>query len=261
MRLTFLGAGAAFTEDPDNFQSNMFIERKDSGPRGADRSGLLIDAGTDIRWSMKAAGLSYRNIHSVYISHLHADHIGGLEWVGFRTYFDPECAKPSLIATKGVINRLWDDCLKGGMEGLDFGRADLSTYFDVTVVSESERFQWGNASFEPVRVPHFYSDGKEWSSFGLMMRTDNKSTFLTTDAIFDFPRLRPQYEEADVILQDSETSPFKSGAHAHYDELVGLPPGIKKKMWLYHYNDEALPNAVADGFLGFAKPGHQVDLD
>lgn len=260
MRLTFLGAGAAFTEAPDNFQSNMFVEADDDAANG-ERRGLLIDAGTDIRWSMKAAGLSHRNIETVYISHLHADHIGGLEWVGFRTYFDPDCKKPKLLATTGVIARLWDECLKGGMEGLDFGRADLNTYFDVVIVDEQTQFQWKGATFEPVRVPHFYSDGEEWSSFGLMMRSKSRSTFLTTDAILDLPRLRPVYEEADVILQDSETTPCKSGAHAHYDDLVAMPPELKKKMWLYHYNDGPLPDAEADGFLGFVKRGQIVELD
>ncbi len=255
MRLTFLGTGAAFTEAPDNFQSNMFIESDD-----AESGGMLIDAGTDIRWSMKAAGKAYRDIETVYISHLHADHIGGLEWVGFRTYFDRECPKPKMISTPGVLGRLWDQCLKGGMEGLDFGRADLSTYFDITAVEEGTTFQWRDAAFEPVRLPHFHSDGKEWSSFGLMIRTGSSATFLTTDSLLDYERMRPYYEEAAVILQDTETSPSKSGAHAHYDDLRQLPSDIKAKMWLYHFNDEPLPDAVADGFLGFAPRGHVVDL-
>jgi hypothetical protein len=31
-------------------------------------------------------------------------------------------------------------------------------------------------------------------------------------------------------------------------------------MWLYHYSDGLLPDAVADGFLGFARPGQVFDL-
>ena len=29
-------------------------------------------------------GLGYADIDAVYISHLHADHVGGLEWLGSR---------------------------------------------------------------------------------------------------------------------------------------------------------------------------------
>ena len=72
-RLTFAGAGSAFTTDADNFQSNMVIETAEGR--------LLIDCGGDARHSTKALGLKPRDIDAVYISHLHADHIGGLEWL------------------------------------------------------------------------------------------------------------------------------------------------------------------------------------
>ena len=48
-----------------------------------DGSKLLIDCGTDARHSLHELGLSYKDIEHVYISHLHADHAGGLEWLGF----------------------------------------------------------------------------------------------------------------------------------------------------------------------------------
>ncbi len=69
MKLTFLGSGSAFTMN--NRQSNMILE--DDGKI------LLIDCGTDIRHSLHQQDLSYKDIDAVYISHLHADHIGGME--------------------------------------------------------------------------------------------------------------------------------------------------------------------------------------
>src|SRR5215813_8474415 len=72
MKLTFIGTGSAFTMD--NFQSNMLLE--DSGKR------LLIDAGGDVRFALAKVGLGAKDIDALYISHLHADHIGGIEWLG-----------------------------------------------------------------------------------------------------------------------------------------------------------------------------------
>ena len=45
------------------------------------------------------------------------------------------------------------------------------------------------------------------------------------------------YKQADLIIQDCETTPFKSGVHANYSELVTLPLEIKTKMMLLHYQD------------------------
>ncbi|CAA9435206.1 MAG: Ribonuclease Z, partial [uncultured Phycisphaerae bacterium] len=71
MKLTFLGTGSAFTLA--NYQSNMLLE--DSGKR------LLIDCGGDARHAMAAAGYKAADVDALYVSHLHADHIGGIEWL------------------------------------------------------------------------------------------------------------------------------------------------------------------------------------
>ncbi len=69
MRLIFLGTGSAFTLE--NYQSNMLVE----SPEGL----LLIDCGGDARHSLARQGWTALDITDIYISHLHADHIGGLE--------------------------------------------------------------------------------------------------------------------------------------------------------------------------------------
>ena len=81
LKITFLGSGSAFTVDGDNYQSNLLLEK--------DKDTLLIDAGGDLRFSLSEQGFSHRDIRNVYISHLHADHIGGMEWLAMNTYFDP----------------------------------------------------------------------------------------------------------------------------------------------------------------------------
>jgi len=65
----------------------------------------------------------------------------------------------------------------------------------------------------------------------------------------------PYYQKADIIFHDCETLKKPSGVHAHFNELVNLDKSIKAKMWLYHYNPIALPDAKKNGFRGFVKKG------
>lgn len=87
--LRFLGVGAAFA-GRELGQSNMLLES--NGKR------LLIDCGNRIQDMLEDhAGISKKELHQidgVYISHVHADHVGGLEYLGFCTHFNPNCPKP-----------------------------------------------------------------------------------------------------------------------------------------------------------------------
>ncbi|MEC4984711.1 MAG: ribonuclease Z, partial [Oscillatoria sp. PMC 1076.18] len=62
MKLVFLGSGSAFTIGGDNFQSNIIIESENEKK-------LLVDCGSDLRFSLDALGLSYLDITDIYISH------------------------------------------------------------------------------------------------------------------------------------------------------------------------------------------------
>ena len=110
----------------------------------------------------------------------------------------------------------------------------------------------------------------------------HETVFFTTDTQFCPNQLIDFYKMADLIIQDSETS-FKSGVHAHFNELCTLPEDIKKKMILVHYQDNILDSVpeinsilytinykVSDewqtkakeaGFIGFAEKGHTITVN
>ena len=58
---------------------------------------LLIDCGSDIRFSLYAAGFSHLDITDIYISHLHADHAGGLEYIGLVQSLTLDAKNPIFI--------------------------------------------------------------------------------------------------------------------------------------------------------------------
>lgn len=251
MKLTFIGSGSAFTVGAGNFQSNMFLET-DTKKR------LLIDCGSDARLALNELKLSYKDFCAVYISHLHADHCGGLEWLAFCSKFDPQCAKPRLYVHPDLLEPMWNT-LYAGLNSLQEDNVGLSTYFEVHPI-EHHQFTWEYHSFKIFQTVHIKLATGLMPCYGLEADLDGKHILITTDSQFVPDLMLPFYKKADVIFHDCELSERRSGVHAHYTDLKTLSPEIKRKMWLYHYQPIPLPEAQADGFRGFVKKGQTFDF-
>ena len=253
MNLLFLGTGPAFGVDPNNYQSNMVLR----SPGGRN---LLIDCGSDVRYSLLTAGLHYREITDIYISHLHADHVGGLEYMGFATRFDAQCGKPHLYIAEDLADTLWENSLSGGMRIIGGRECTIEDFFRVERVDADGVFEWEGVRFELVPAVHVEGESEAMLSYGLFFSVDGVKVFLTTDTKFTPEALGRYLEEADLIFHDCETSPHRTGVHPHYNELVTLPDHIKNKTWLYHHDENLALKPVEDGFLGYVKCGQSFDL-
>lgn len=261
MKIKFFGTGAAFTLK--NYQTNLGIQ--------IDGKWLLLDAGGDIRFSLKEAGLSYKDIDALYLSHLHADHAGGLEYLGFCTFFDPSCSKIALCGNGELLRRAWGDTLKGGMESVQGRMLTLDDFFIVNGIRPNDFFKWKGITFRPVQSVHIMNGYSLAPCYGLMIEQNEKKLFWTADCQFCPNQIMDFYKQADMIIQDCETAPFKSGVHAHFSELCTLPADIKKKMILVHYQDnvfdddgivkqEWIDKVKEAEFLCMAPRGMEVDF-
>jgi ribonuclease BN (tRNA processing enzyme) len=264
VKIHFIGTGSAFTLK--NYHTNFLIEQNGKF--------LLIDAGSDVRFSLRDAGKSYKDIDAVYISHLHGDHIGGLEYLGFVSYFDPTKDKIKLYGNGEVLFSGWAKTLSGGMESLQMATADLSTYFDVNPVLANDSFEWEGIKFTPVQSVHIMNGYITIPSFGVMVELPGgEKIYFTTDTQFAPHQLKDFMNMADLIVCDSECTPYLSGVHANFSEWVQFPADIKAKMLLTHYQDLVLAEdgiaisdtwrqkAIDGGFLGFAVRGDILDTD
>lgn len=264
-QLVFLGIGGAFVMPqrvPGGgwdcvWQSNLLLQ--------TGYTNILLDCGTDIRFALAEQGLSERDINGAYVSHTHADHCGGLEWLAFNTKFDPGRESiPVLIATHEVLSDLRRSVLPG-LSPVDGRDAELRDFFmEVQVGEKPTSIGGGGVAITPVRAVHVHGVPDQKFSFGLFIQGPGRKVFWTSDCMFQPDTLMPWYEKADLVLHDCEIG-LKSGVHAHLDDICTLPQDVREKMILYHYNPARRTPEVDDRVqkmfpLGFARKGQVIEL-
>jgi ribonuclease BN (tRNA processing enzyme) len=292
LTLTFLGTGSAFAKR--NFHSNALIEawQGDPGQQAVPDDSLLIDFGGTgplaLYQLMQAPGFEYLNregainypaIHRVFITHTHADHIGGLEEMGLMntyTYGDASGGrhyKPQIISSLSILINLWDQSLKGGMSVMAGRYALLQDYFFILALHPGEAgrdcfHMLKHYRFSPFPTDHVQVERKyDWPSYGLFVEDTrtHEAAFFSGDTRFDYPAYAPMMERASVCFHDVQLFEQAQTVHALLSELRTLPEAVRRKTWLYHYGDDwdsPTYGDVPEQFAGFAEAGKRyVVLD
>ena len=268
MKIRVLGCGSAFSTDNMN-QQFLLTE----GGRT-----LLVDCGYATPFVLKRAGIKIQEIDDIYISHAHADHIGGLEFVAFnvydfmnkpRSWQEHKAALaagrkgkpfPRLIGDYLLLKEVWEKSLRGGLESIEGFLATMDTFFETTPIYENGSLDWQGWKLETVQQVHVVSGNHIMHTYGVMLsKPGHKTVYLTTDTQYNSPRQADTfYTKADIIFQDCETMGvnmkdrkyiFGSKVHASYAELAAgfanvnnmvLSAEIRAKMLLSHYQDHVL---------------------
>lgn len=228
MKITVIGCGNAFSQK--SFNQSFLVEEGDSK--------MLIDCGMQTPQALANAGINLKAITDIYISHAHADHAGGLEYVAFsrydwlhhpRSYMQSSfgydtCYAPRLIANKQLLQDLWNKTLSGGLESMEGFVADLNTYFIPFPIEPNKPFMWEGWKVDLIQQIHIMSGSIIMPSFGIMFSKENhKSVYFVTDSQHCSPRQQEEYyKKADIIFQDCECTgvnfQFKEGDSFYKDE-------------------------------------------
>jgi ribonuclease BN (tRNA processing enzyme) len=240
-----VGVGDAFTTK--YFNACLLVEAQDTR--------VLIDAPPALARALGDLGerggerVRLDDIDHVVITHLHGDHVGGLEQLLFWRRFVTG-RKASLYAIPEVLAGLWDTRLKGGMEVLMNERFEpqtltLEDYADVRPLGPG-----GTAigslliDWRPTRhhIP----------TSALRLRGACGTFAYSADTAFD-PGLIEWLDEADLFFHETNL-----GIHTPLASLAALPEATRRKMRLIHYPDF---HDIAASPIGCTREGERYEIE
>lgn len=226
MKLKFLGhAGAFATLNEGNTNALITVNDKN----------LLIDFGIcsnfvwTEQWKQK-----YSDIHSIYISHLHLDHCC-LESMFFSRYFFPKLdknghvIKPKLYANPQVMQEIWSHL----QPSMGVYRNEILHLSNFAECHSCSNFEFEGIKIQLVKNEHIKSSFASKDAYGLLFTIGKETVYWSSDSA---NINKKAIDKATIVFHDCETFPdFKSGVHAHWNDLKKLTTEQKNKIWLMHY--------------------------
>lgn len=252
MKITTIGCGGAFTEE---LFHNCFMLSENG-------ENLFIDFGQQILpFAFKAAGLTVKDVHKVFITHTHDDHCLSLGTLGLKKYDwknkprkwldSPIDYAPELIVHENILKEI-EDVTRGNFRTIEGFISSLETFFKVKTLKDNESFDFQGWTCTPVQQIHVMAAMSMMHSYGLFVEKGEKSFFITSDTQYFQPRqVYYFYNKANFILTDCETTgtnfKFQEGTPYYTKDGVDYPwpiddidgmkaldllaSGVEKKIW------------------------------
>ncbi len=277
MSLRFYGAGGAFSRSYGTTCSGITLRSGDQ---------WLIDCGRQAPDQLHAAGVSWHDIAGQIITHVHGDHVFGLEDFAFSRYFHTDRGvvsvreggpRPRLVCHRAVREEVWQTMAAAlryvpDVEAPTSGT--LETYFDVIDPVRAEP-----PAHEPwARAEHFDIAGLRMAardtehvpakpSTSLEIHVgetadDDRIAWWSGDSTVMPQMLAELAPRTTVFFHDCTFTEYPGQVHGSFAQLEALPENLRRKIVLMHHEDDLEQQRTRAEALGFriALPGHSYDL-
>jgi ribonuclease BN (tRNA processing enzyme) len=226
LEIIVLGVGDTFSER--NHTSALLLV--------CDGFHLAIDCPDSYRAVLRAAAersgrlLSLPAIDHLLLTHVHGDHMNGLEGVAFFKHF-AEGKRLALATSPEVRANIWDQRLKASMgvlwDGEKFTPKMFEDYFEHQTLSWTEENRIGPFRIRTRRTRHHVP------TTALLVEAAGRVLGYSADTAFD-PELVDFLAPAHLIIHETNYGP----AHTPYASLAALPAELRARMRLIHYADQ-----------------------
>lgn len=226
MQLQFIGSGDAFGSGG---KLNTCFHIK------GDTVNFLIDCGASSLIGLKANKIQLNNIDTIFFTHFHADHFGGIPFFILDAQFHSKRTEPlNIVGPHGL--ETW---YKRVMETSFPGSSKTKTQFDLNIIEIKERkpVQVGGVTATAYLVNHGNQGGP---FFSYRIECEGRVISYTgdtewTDALIDAGH------EANIFIAEAYFYEKKIKLHLDYKTLLEHLPAIApKKLVLTHMSDDML---------------------
>lgn len=217
-----IGTGSAFTKK--QCHTSLLAE--------TGKKRFLFDCGFKVPQTLHDMNIDLNAIDGIVISHIHADHTGGLEEIGFMGKYVLN-KKFDLYIAEDLVDQLWNNTLSGGMYELGNGEyGSLDMFFNVTTFKDSESFDLDNLRVTPIKTIHV---NKEKPSYSFVI---DERVFFSADALFNKELLINLFTNGvNTFFHDCQLFHMDGQVHASLEELKTLPEEIRQNLFALHYGD------------------------
>lgn len=243
LKLQMLGTGSAFAKN--YYNNNALFHDGDFT--------LLIDCGITAPMALHQLDLTFDDLDALLITHIHADHVGGMEELAFIMKMKYNRKIPLYIA-EALVEPIWEHSLKGGL--YQQGHiSSLEDVFDVRPLKPGVKADISSGiSVELIHTQHI----PRKDSYSLYL---NDRIFYSADMVFDPALLHKLVNERDCefILHECQLQ-GPGEVHTTLDELLSLPEEIQERTYLMHYSDDVKAFIGKTGTMEFVEQQRVYEL-
>jgi glyoxylase-like metal-dependent hydrolase (beta-lactamase superfamily II) len=215
MRVYPIGVGTAFGR---RFFNSNFVIEFDNGEF------LLVDCGITASRSLETIGMSVLDVKNLFVSHLHADHIGGIEELALKNRLILG-RRTNLYINEELVDSFWAS-VRSGIEHTQLGQLGVDDYFNVYTYNDG--FVLDGVEFSSQPTHHI--DGMLSFDIGF------ENLLLTSDTVFSRDYVTNRASNFEIVVHDCSFNGVQK-VHAFYEDLIENRV-LFHHLYIVHYEDE-----------------------